>query len=263
VHNDGTKLYEVSVSVDDLRPVRKAPTDPVETVVQHPRLQVGGSSLDVYDYELCEYHTKKTLLAHLLMQLHVRNIHNVENVTVNRLSAEGALPIVLQARAKNPFKSGALLLSPLGEIALDDDAQRVELKKLKNKKLVHESMLRYAEASVGSSTDKRKPVTCANVRMKKYVVMSPLMDALSAAKREKCLQNLSPFWAVLGTEGAQFSHNMELEIMVFREQAFAQTPAIFPKLPPGTSFEVQVPILKSVTPIQKNEVLCIAPFDQH
>ena len=91
--------------------------------------------------------------------------------------------------------------------------------------------------------------------------MSPVMHGRKGAEREKCLQRLSPFWAVLGVAGAKRRSNMEIELMIFREQAFLPSSNDFPKVPAGASFQVSVPILRNVTPIEKDEVLCIPPFD--
>ena len=102
--------------------------------VLHPSLEVGRPPFDVYDYDQCELNVKKTLLQYLLMHLHVRNIRNVRDVRICKLSKDGAMPIVLQARAERPFKKGTLVLSPLGAVELDDEATAYQLQRPKNKK---------------------------------------------------------------------------------------------------------------------------------
>ena len=160
------------------------------------------------------------------------------------------MPIVLQARAERPFKKGTLVLSPLGAVELDDEATAYQLQRPKNRKIVHASMLRYAEASVGRPLVERR---MGADHRKTYMVMSPLLCDGKQDGHKKCLQNLSPFWAVLGTPGVEAPHNMEPEVMVFREQQFAST--CWPSIVSAASFQARVMILRNAKPIEKDEVL--------
>jgi len=265
--------HSYQVLVDELRPVPKSIKEP-EVNAPHPTRQSGGVALNGYDYEACEMDSTKFMLHHLIMSLHVRSINSVECVKVYKLNEHGGLPIILQAQATRAFKKGQLTLSPLGTIMADTDFdqhwQRYHQPRLgvvkahqgPGRKVIHWSMMKYVKVTASLTNDKRKASTAAAAATHYYVI-NPLMAQLQAVSgwdrpaRESCLQNISPFWAVLGCADHKSSHNVELQVTTFRHQGFDATSARFPRLPPGTRFQGEVPIIRNVCAIEKNEVLCM------
>ena len=254
------RVFSFVQCVDDLRPVSKIKVVK-ETKVLHPSLQIDGTALDSYDYEFCEKGVKLCTAQNLLTSLHCRSIQSVEDVLLYRLSKEDSLPIILQARAKRQFKKGTLILSPLGTVVEDDAENRALLDK---RNIINDSMIKHVEITVGLSVDKRKNKSCTpeSSDIMKFLVMSPALDGRKQASRSSCLQNLAPFWAVLGCAGPRAIHNMELEIMSFREHPYEATSGNFPKLAAGAFFSVRVPVLRNCSNIEEGEVLCTKKVDE-
>jgi len=257
------EFAQVWVPVDELRPVPKPKAEPVKKA-PHPTLQDGhikGVALNEYDYVVCESKSKHIMLQHLAMSLHVRSINMVGDVKVYRLSKDGAVPIILQARAQKTFKKGQLALSPLGTILPDDLDTRVLINGFVRGegKVMHESMLMYVNAAASLVGDKRK--NSEHQPSTRYYVMSPVLDAKKNSARESCLENLSPFWAVIGCAGANANHNMELQVTTFRDLGFDAVAASFPKMPIETRFQGEISILRNVRQIEKNDVLCMQAFE--
>ena len=81
----------ITVFVDDLRAVSKVKETPVKL---HPSLQVGGKTMDAYNYEACAPSVAKAVAEHMLLWAHMSAQASVEHVTVSILADEPKLPFM-------------------------------------------------------------------------------------------------------------------------------------------------------------------------
>jgi hypothetical protein len=177
------------------------------------------------------------------------------------LSKPETLPLILQARVKKAWKTGTLALSPLGWLVDDNTENRLLLSQ---KSPIHCSMMKHVEIAVTQVTDRRGAKIAEKEKpiINNFLVMSPAMNYKKPAQRTSCLENLSPFWAVLGCVGQRATYNMELQIMSFRDNPYdVHSGGNFPKLPPGVHLEVRLPVLRNCSNVAAGEVLCMAPLD--
>ena len=93
----------------------------------------------------------------------------------------------------------------------------------------------------------------------KMEVRSPLTK-LTAKTHDKLLENLNPFWAIVRCVNPKSSNNMELVSTVFNDTGPDVGGSKFPKL--AVSFSVEVPVLRNVCSIEKDEILCLPFFDK-
>ena len=255
---------QFTVLAADLRSYQTVPkTQPIPI---HPSIDTLSSvtALETYDMQLCEPLMKEAVVKHLLAWAHIKVRSVAENVRVYRLSEEGKLPIILQARSCIAFKKGNLCLSPGSfEFVLDDKAQRVKLSQCND--VVHSSMLKHASVKISyECQNKRLKVFETHAELQKkethYIMPSPLLAATNIDCRVTCMKNISPFWAVLGAAGHRSSPNMELGVTTFRESGFTFLNGQYPKIPGGIVFVVDIPVLRNVTPIATGEILCMPPM---
>ena len=75
------------------------------------------------------------------------------------------------------------------------------------------------------------------------------------------MENLAPFWALLRSLGPRAFHNMELDVLVFRDHGFDVVGSQYPRLPQGVEFTVQIPIARNVAHVSKGDVLCLPCFE--
>ena len=71
------------------------------------------------------------------------------------------------------------------------------------------------------------------------------------------MKNLGPFWALLQCPGPRASHNMELDVMVFRDPGFDANANPCLHVPKGVAFTAQIPIARNVCNIAKGDVLTL------
>jgi hypothetical protein len=204
-------LGSTVVDVDDLRPVSKVKESAPARL--HPTLQVGGTAMNTYDYDYSQMPFFTSMVYHICMQTHLAGQGCVERMVVWRLSDEGKIPIVLQLRAKEPFKKGTLHLAPaFGDVIAADG-------KALSKGVIDDSMLQAVSVMVHSGVaDKRRK--CDTGKTVDFRIRSPLMAGKTTTSRTTCLENLAPFWAVLRCGGPKSVHNMELHTAVLGNHKF-------------------------------------------
>ena len=71
------------------------------------------------------------------------------------------------------------------------------------------------------------------------------------------MQNVAPFWALLGCGGPSAESNMELDTVVLRDIGFDNKMNDWPKLRKGVDFFVHLVIARNRTLIKKDEVLLL------
>ena len=257
----------IAMCVDELRAVIKVKES---RVILHPSLQECGETLDPYDYDFCEGHFTRAVAGHTLLWAHAAAMASVDRVEVSRISDEGKVSFILQVRAKEDIKKGSLCLAPAyGEISQNNqDAQRELAKK---DGVVHAAMLSHVEAKVVSKDVRsQKPRSKEDVRtvedqertqpkVTPFVIGSPLLAGKATKARETCMENLAPFWALLGCAGPRADYNMELDTVVLRDTGFDNKSSDYPKLRKGVEFTVHLVIARNSTLIKKGEVLLL-PF---
>jgi hypothetical protein len=259
VKSDG-HTREFTVSVDDLRPASKVGAS--EQRVLHPSLQDIGKVLEEYDYDFCESSFTLLLAEHMLAWAHLATQACTENVLISLLSEESKLPFILQVRAKEAFKNGALMLVPaFGSLLTVNGESQMKLTKCKG--TLHEAMLSHVILKVrAGSTDRRRRGEQAEPRTTEFAMHSPLLAGRSQRVRGGCLANVPPFWAMLRCAGPRASHNMDFATVVLRDPGWELKAGHFPKVPKGIEFSVEIPIIQNVCPISKGEVLCLPFLDE-
>jgi len=247
----------ITVCVDDLRPVIKLTES---RVILHPSLQEGGTILDSYDYDIDESYFTQVVVKHALLWTHLCTHSCVEHVTLSRLSDQGKLPFILQVRALEPFRKGALVLVPArGEIlpgTVEDDQLA------HSQGVVHEAMLPHVQLKLIAGSHRRRRASDTEPKITPFVIRSPLLDGKKKKDQDTCMENIAPFWAVLRCVGPKASHNMEFDTMVFRDTGCDAKTGQFPKLAKGVEFSVEIPILRNVSHISKGELLCLPFFEK-
>ena len=74
------------------------------------------------------------------------------------------------------------------------------------------------------------------------------------------ITNLAPFWGLLRCCGPTAIHNMELEIMHFRDSGFEARATGLPKMQKGMANLVGLPIARNIDHVSKGDILCL-PFE--
>ena len=246
----------IVMCVDELRAVS---TVKESQVILHPSLQECGKTLSPYDYESCQLSFSKAIAGHMLLWTHASAIACVERVTVSRLSDQGKLRCILQARALHAFKKGSLILAPAyGELLPKDSDTKLQL--ARSQGVVHTAMFSHVEVKVVAAIgDRRRTAESREGKETPFVIGSPLLAGKAPRNRDVCMENLAPFWALLRCAGNRASHNMELDTMVFRDPGFETKAGTYPQIPKGVEWTVQMPIARNVCHISKGEVLLL-PF---
>ena len=174
---------------------------------------------------------------------------------------KGKLPFILQVRALEGFKKGSLVLAPAYRELLrkDSDAQH---QLVRGQGVVHTAMLSHVEVNLTvANGDRRRRDEDRPKRTTEFIQFSPLLAGKAAKNRHDCIQNIVPFWALLRSVGPRAFHNMELDVLVFRDHGFDVVGSQYPRLPQGVEFTVQIPIARNVAHVSKGDVLCLPCFD--
>ena len=134
----------IVVSVDTLRAVSKV-NEP--QAILHPSLQVGGLTLEPYDYEYGHLSFTKAVAQHMLLWAHAAANAGVERVAASRRSDQGKWPIAAQVRALEAFKKGSLVFAPAyGELSPNDSDAQLHL--ARSQGVVHAAMLSHVGVKV-------------------------------------------------------------------------------------------------------------------
>ena len=250
----GNQLFKVSV--DELRPCGEVKVAPV---ILHPSIQDQGQLLNPYDYDCCGSPLAKVVAEHMLLYAHLSAHASVEHVRVAGQSDEGKLPLILQARALQSFRKGTLVLAPaFGEmLQAGDDTTRAP-----SQGVIHDAMLSKLPVVVRcGKVDRRRKADGDTSHDTVFEVRSPLLGVKNLKARSTCLQNLTPFWALLRCASPKAEHNMALEDTIFQVSGVDVKDCKFPKMLKTLDVSVQIPIARNSTNIQKGEVLCL-PFPE-
>ena len=236
----------IAICVDKLRAVSKV-NEP--EVILHPSLQVGGLTLDPYDYEYCHLSFTKAVAQHMLLWAHAAANAGVERVAASRLSDQGKLPIALQVRALEAFKKGSLVFAPAyGELLPNDSDAQLYL--ARSQGVAHAAMLSHVGVKV--------VVACGDRRR----TLETRLVGKASKNRDSCMGNIVPFWALLRCAGPRAEHNMVLETVVFRDPGFVLKASQYPHIPKGLEVTVEMPIARNVSHISAGEVLRLPFHDQ-
>jgi hypothetical protein len=249
-----------TVSVDNLRPAPKL--DELERkkpVILHPSLRECGENFITHDYDACEDAVTECVLKRGIMWMHLCTQACVEIVQMFRLSELGQLPFILQVRALEPFKKGALVLVPApgriwrGTLA-DSGLQGTE-------GVVHEALVAHVQVTLICGKLARRKATESAPKRHPFTIGSPLLAGKKKEDRHACLHNIAPFWAVLRCAGPKALPNMKFDTMIFDDQGSDTHTGSFPKLERGVRFAVEMPILRNTIAISKGDILCL-PFGE-
>jgi hypothetical protein len=193
----------------------------------------------------------------MLLWAHMSSQSSVEHVTVSRQSDEGKLPLILQVRVLEPFKKGTLVLAPAyGEIV----DPKVDFKKAPSQGVVHDAMLSKVELTViAGNIDRRRKASVAEVTRTSFDIHSPLLAFKNPKSRSTCMDNLSPFWALLRCASQKSCFNMDLEILSFSDAGCDLKGIKYPKVAKGVGFAVEIPIARNSCNVEKGDILCL-PF---
>ena len=113
---------------------------------------------------------------------------------------------------------------------------------------------RRKEAKMSAEEKKEKDV------ITNLLVRSPFLDKkLKTKDRDEILANLNPFWAMLRCKDPKSLNNMVLETVICKDLGFEVVESKIGK--PGTSFIVEVPILRNTCNIEKGEILTLPFYD--
>ena len=140
-----------------------------------------------------------------------------------------------------------------------DDGDAVALR-ARSKGAIHEAMCSqmFMTVRVGPPVKGKKRAAdqeaCCEFN---FLVRSPLLAGKAQAKRKDCLDNVNPFWALLRASGPSAKPNMEMERVTIRdgEVDTRHCPAL--KAPKNYEIWVEVPVAKSVSHLEKGEVLTL------
>lgn len=252
---------ELTVCVDDdLRAVCKLKEQKNAKLVLHPSLRDPAEALTPYDYDFCQVPFMQSMARNMILWSHMAVQSSTEKVLVSRVSDSGKLPLVVQARATEAFKKGALVLVPaFGELMLQDEEADAIL--AKSKGTIHESMIDWVCVDVKARLADRRRKDRQDAATTPLVIHSPLLAAKVVKNRERCLENLPPFWALLRSAGVLAHHNMELEEVVLRDMGFEVKLGQLQKPTKGVDFTVHTVIARNSCAIAKDEVLCLPVLD--
>ena len=168
--------------------------------------------------------------------------------------------MTLQVRALQSFKTGALVLTPAFGQLLPANAD-ADLQLGRSHGALHEAMLSHVKLNV-LAVRRDGPRKDRSVKTTPFVIHSPLLAGKSQRLRDACVENLTPFWAVLRCAGPRSCHNMELDSTIFGDPGMDIKGGSFPKTSHAAAFNVELPILRNVSPIKKGDVLCLPFLDE-
>ena len=237
----------------------------------HPAFRDAGETVSQYDFQDCEAPFLKNTTEHLLMSAHLTSVSSVESLSVCVVSErdkEGnvRLPIVLQVRANQAFRKGDLKLFPSGAdlVAAGEDAK---IKVAKSEGVVHESMLLSVDVTTNITTSPQKRRISGKASSQdgarpstaQYTLLTPVLAGKASSKRETCLANLAPFWALLRMPSHNHMHNMAIHTVVLKDQSFDDLAGSKGLKPPKTMMTtVEIPYAVNITPISKGQLLTLA-----
>ena len=126
---------------------------------------------------------------------------------------------------------------------------------------IHASMMSCVDLKViTGQTDGRQKAAGPVVQKSEWLIGSPLLDGKAKSGREKCFENLAPFWALLQPNCHTAGHNMEIEITSWKDAGFeALSGGRNPKVSKSAALCIEIPIARNICAISKGDVLCI-PF---
>ena len=251
---------KIKLTVDDLRPVPTTNNKDPKDI--HPSLRDVGDDhnvLGVYDYGPFSKVCAKIAAQHALQWLHLMTQSSVRKVDTVRLSAVDKTPITLQARARESIKKGSLMLAPaLGEIVFDD-GDAVALRK-SSKGAIHEAMNpeMYLTVRVGPPVKgKKRALDQEGCCQYNFVVRSPLLAGKKKDQLSACFDNVNPFWGLLRASGLSAKPNMQIDRVLIRDVEVDTRHCSDLKAPKNFEIWVEVPVAKSVSNLEKGEVLTL------
>ena len=253
VQTSSSVVLEVTVSASDLLPVRAAAAKISPRQVTEPVLMLAceaAERMQNYDFEQCKASFFRSLATYALNWIHLPTQLSTCGVSVYLMSNKGKLPYKLQVRADCDFKKGELVLAPFGgDLHASDEPDALKIRADPN--VLHHSMLSHTFLKVRASSKGSQPTS------ESYVIGSPLLGGKQLKKRDSCLQNIAPFWALCRCVGARADHNMELEDSVFHDQGLLSKTGKYPKLPGTSHFHVETQTMRNSKKISRGEVLAL------
>ena len=242
----------------------------------HPTLQESGDPLEKYDFDVCAAPGLRSFVTHTLFQSHLATVLNVEQLDVCCVSEKNKASIALQVRAAADFKKVQLGLFPAGAIVLPDSESTIIFFRRHGRKgfcdthkgqTLHDSMLLYVNGVARSALKrlKRKRPYDDEDAPQHTVATVRLVSPLLSGKDEKdmhagCFKNLAPFWALLRTPKTSSPANMEMGVIILKDNGFDMID--FPRLykwPNLVQTTVELPYATNNQAIQKRDILTL-PF---
>ena len=271
-------LRRVKVRVDQLRPQKSEGQKKREKREKasekksgnvHPSIRDDGEALGAYCFLPLEGPCLQALTEHLLMQAHLTTEQTIPQVSVSNVSVKDdkqkmKLPITLQVRAKDYFRKGHLILVPFGGQLIEADKES-ELRVSKTSGTVHEAMAAAVEiiATMAPLRKRKRSDEAASQEtrkesIRKYHMLSPLLAGKAASSRDKCLDNVAPFWGLLRTASPLAKPNMELQHFTLKDPGFdgSLCPRPF-KANKCWQATVTIPFAVNTVPVAKEDVLIL------
>ena len=90
-----------------------------------------------------------------------------------------------------------------------------------------------------------------------FVVRSPLLAGKRKEQLSACFDNVNPFWGLLRASGLSAKPNMEMDRVVIRDVEVDTRHCSELKAPKNYEIWVEVPVAKSVSHLEKGEVLTL------
>ena len=151
-----------------------------------------------------------------------------------------------------------MLAPALGEIVFDD-GDAVALRR-SSKGAIHEAMNpeMYLTVRVGPPVKGKKRALDQEVDCQyNFVVRSPLLAGKKKDQLSACFDNVNPFWGLLRASGLSAKPNMQIDRVLIRDVEVDTRHCSDLKAPKNFEIWVEVPVAKSVSNLEKGEVLTL------
>ena len=217
--------------------------------------------MPTFDYNAVDTEYKMAVAAHQLYWGMIGTASQNAYVQISQHSKNDKIPIVLTVRAKQKIKKGELVLFPLGGTM---SPTGTETRKA-GCGAIHQAMLTEVPLciSITQQVTKKKDnkeqntseqETAADDTVKTFRVASPLMQKKD---HKHVLENLNPFWALVGAPGKQDPSNMQLEQVTFTDSGPDMKQCKGAAIPRGFKVQTVISVARNTCVIEPGEVLTL------
>ena len=262
--------------LDAMRPVGEIKKDKQKPTKVHPATSpLGENMLPAFDYNAIDTEYKMAVAAHQLYWAMIGTASQLAYVQISQHSKNDTIPIVLTVRAKQKIKKGELVLFPLGGTM---SPTGTETRKA-DCGAIHQAMLtevpawisitqqvpkkkdnkeQKAEPAAGASkeqkADNSEQEPAADDTVNTFRVASPLMQKKN---HKHVLENLNPFWALVGAPGKQFLSNMQIEQVTITDSGPDLKQCRGVAMPRGFKVQTVISVARNTCVIEPGEVLTL------